>query len=211
MKRGKLERIASLAKPHDPLVLSDEIWDGVPGAPLRQLSRQPAAGMGRRCGERFVRQMPGEPEPMGGLVRVQPSSSRDVLDKLGLRPGQVVRVVGRGDRQLLGRVRRRIGRSLTRKGLPADLILFWPRTASEVSKTLAFLRPSIFPQGAIWVVTPKRGCRGSNGLPYLGGAELIPLGRAAGLVDNKTCSLSEIESAMRFVWRREDRFGRGKG
>ncbi|MBF8284155.1 MAG: hypothetical protein HW378_3070, partial [Anaerolineales bacterium] len=35
--------------------------------------------------------------------------------------------------------------------------------------------------------------------------DLIPLGLAAGLVDNKTCSVSENESGMRFVIRRKDR------
>jgi hypothetical protein len=113
-------------------------------------------------------------------MRAQPFCSRDVLDKLGLRPGQVVRVVGYGDRQLLRRVRSRIGRPLTRKGCRAmgfSSGLGQPRGGS---KTLPFLRPSIFPQGAIGVITPKRRCCGSDGLPYLGGAQLIPLGRGGG-------------------------------
>lgn len=144
-------------------------------------------------------------------MRARAAATRDVLDKLGIWAGTSVRVVGRGDRELLARVRARVRRPLARGGGPADLILYWPRTTREIAAILRRLRGSIFPQGAIWVIVPKKGCRGSDGLEYLGGTRLIPLGRAAGLVDNKTCSLSETESAMRFVWRREDRSATRKG
>jgi hypothetical protein len=50
------------------------------------------------------------------------------------------------------------------------------------------------------VLTPKRGLPG-----YVNTADLIPLGAAAGLVDNKVCSVSERVSGMRFVIRRVDR------
>ncbi|MGA2820886.1 MAG: hypothetical protein ABSF61_09565 [Anaerolineales bacterium] len=138
-------------------------------------------------------------------IRARGSSPREVLDKLGLHPGQAVRVVGQGDRPLLARVRARIRRRLAGKAPPAELILFWPRAAFEITEDLRSLRESILAEGVIWVVTPKKGCRGSNGMPYLNQADLIPLGLAAGLVDNKTCSLSGKESAMRFVLRKRDR------
>jgi hypothetical protein len=139
------------------------------------------------------------------------SVGRDVLDKLGLKPGQAVRIVGQGEPRLLARVRARVRRRLANAGLRADLVLYWPRNAAEVTKTLVRLRAAVFPQGAIWVVTAKRGRRGFNGMEYLAAAELIPLGLAAGLVDNKICSVSEAETAMRFVWRRGDRSQKGKG
>jgi len=140
-------------------------------------------------------------------MRPRGSSPRDVLDKLGLRPGQAVRVVGPGDRPLLARVRARLRRRLAGKAPPAELILFWPRAAFEITDHLRSLRASILPEGVIWVITPKKGCLGSNGMPYLNQTDLIPLGLAAGLVDNKTCSLSGKESAMRFVLRKKDRSG----
>ena len=43
-------------------------------------------------------------------------SHRDILDKLGLKPGHAVRVVGGGDRALLARVREKVGRGLVRGG-----------------------------------------------------------------------------------------------
>jgi hypothetical protein len=136
-------------------------------------------------------------------------SHRDVTDKLGLKPGLAVRVVGLGlnapgARDLLERVRAKVGRALVRKG-PADVILYWPRMAEELAPRLTVLRSEIVPAGGIWVVTAKRNCTSASGMAYFNQDHVIPLGAAAGLVDNKICSLSECESAMRFVIRKRDR------
>ncbi len=135
-------------------------------------------------------------------------SHRDITDKLGLKPGQAVRVVGRGDKALLVRVRAKIGRSLARAGAPADVILYWPKSFDEITPTLKALREAIAPNGGIWVMTAKKGCASASGMTYLNQTDLIPLGLAAGLVDNKTCSVSVSESGMRFVIRRQDRNSR---
>ena len=131
-------------------------------------------------------------------------SHRDVLDKLGLKPGLAVRVAGKGDPALLARVRAKVGRGLVRRGL-ADVVLYWPRGAGEITPTLAELRGAIVENGGIWVFTAKRDQRSASGMGYLNQSDLIPLGLAAGLVDNKTCSVSEAESALRFVIRKKDR------
>ncbi len=131
-------------------------------------------------------------------------SHRDVLDKLGLQPGHAVRVVGGGDKALLARMRAKVGRAPVRSGL-ADVVLYWPHTVSEITPRLAALRGGIVPAGGIWVFTAKRGQRSASGMDYLNHTDLIPLGLAAGLVDNKICSVSDTESAMRFVIRKKDR------
>jgi len=132
-------------------------------------------------------------------------SHRDVTDKLGLKPGQAVRVVGKGDKALLARAREKIGRKLANEATPAEVILYWPKTIEEITPTLSKLRAEIAPNGGIWVITAKRNKQSASGMPYLNQDALIPLGLAAGLVDNKTCSISESESGMRFVIRRKDR------
>jgi len=131
-------------------------------------------------------------------------SHRDVTDKLGLKPGQAVRGAGKGDKELLVRVRGKIERGLIRSGL-ADVILYWPKTIAEITPTLAELREQIVPNGGIWVITAKRDQKSASGMSYYNQDLLIPMGKAAGLVDNKICSLSERESAMRFVIRKSDR------
>jgi hypothetical protein len=130
-------------------------------------------------------------------------SHRDVLDKLGLKPGQAVRAIG-GDRELLARVREKVGRGLVRTGV-AEVVLYWPKTAGEITPTLAALKQGIVPHGGIWVLTAKRGQISASGMGYLNQADVIPLGLAAGLVDNKSCSVSERESGMRFVIRKSER------
>jgi len=132
-------------------------------------------------------------------------SHRDITDKLGLKPGQAVRVVGKGDKALLARAREKIGRKLVGDGTPAEVMLYWPQTIEEITPTLAELREDLVPNGGIWVITAKRDKKSASGMAYLNQDALIPLGLAAGLVDNKTCSISESESGMRFVIRRKDR------
>jgi hypothetical protein len=132
-------------------------------------------------------------------------SHRDVTDKLGLKPGFAVRVVGKGDKALLARVREKTGRKMISDGTLADVILYWPKIAEEITPTLVELRAAIVPNGGVWVMTAKKGRRSASGMEYLNQTDLIPLGLAAGLVDNKTCSVSDSESGMRFVIRRKDR------
>ncbi len=133
-------------------------------------------------------------------------SHRSVVDKLSVKPGDRVVWVGvsnraAGTRDLAAQIRERSGS--TQPG-PADVILYWPRTLAEVTPTLMELKGQIAPAGGIWVITAKKGkpgapCTAANGAGYLMQDLLIPLGKAAGLVDNKICSLSDCESAMRFV------------
>lgn len=132
-------------------------------------------------------------------------SHRDATDKLGTQPGQSIRVVGRGDRALLARVRERTGCRMIAAGESADIILYWPKTVEEITPTLRELRAAIQPAGGIWVITAKRDRTSASGMAYLNQDALIPLGLAAGLVDNKICSISDKESAMRFVIRKKDR------
>ena len=127
-------------------------------------------------------------------------AAKDVTDKLGVKAGMAVRVIGKGDSALRDKVRAKIARPLTTARTKADVILYWPQTWAEVTPTLQELKAAIVPNGGIWVISAKKG-----GTPYLPDALLIPLGLAAGLVDNKICSVSETHTAMRFVIRRKDR------
>jgi hypothetical protein len=130
---------------------------------------------------------------------------RDVIDKLGIQPGFRVRVVGRGEAALLARVRAKTGKRLAGAHVPADVILFWPKSVEEIMPMLRELRGAIQPAGGIWVVSAKRDRTSASGMPYMNMDTLIPHGLAAGLVDNKICSISANESAMRFVIRKKDR------
>ena len=136
-------------------------------------------------------------------------SHRDVTDKLGIRAGDSIRVVGHIDPNLLTLVREKTGRRMVTPNTLADVILYLPESVREITPTLHKLRHAIQPAGGIWVITAKRGRTSASATAHLNQDKLIPLGLAAGLVDNKICSISNNQSAMRFVIRKADRTDEG--
>jgi hypothetical protein len=135
-------------------------------------------------------------------------AARDVVDKLGVKPGDAIRFEGaKKDADLQRRIRAKAGRPPARPAEQADIVVFWPASAKEVTPALRRLRARMTPSGGLWVITAKRE-KQRSGRPYLG-SDLIGLGLAATLVDNKICSVSDEDTAMRFVIRRADRRERG--
>ena len=129
-------------------------------------------------------------------------SHRDVLDKLGVKPGQAVIVASDAyvDNGLRARIVKRVGRELVDTDELADVVLADVGGQDDPVTVLARWKARLKPAGGIWLLTRKRGHPG-----YVDQRELIDAGRPAGLVDNKICSVSETISAMRFVIRRVDR------
>ncbi|HUP20937.1 MAG TPA: DUF3052 family protein [Gemmatimonadota bacterium] len=126
---------------------------------------------------------------------------RDVLDKLGIGAETRVAVEGPVPPDLVERASKRgaaMAPSADRG--PVDVVLYAILGVAGVAADLARLRNRIAPAGGIWVLTAKRSRPG-----YVRQEDLIPLGKEAGLVDNKICSVDEGTSAMRFVIRRADR------
>jgi len=121
-------------------------------------------------------------------------SHRSVVDKLGIKPGQRVRITGDVGDALKAAAKSRIGGSLLRSG-EFDVIVRLVRSTDEADAFLSRVRPQMREQSsAIWLATWK------NGDPrYLAQEELISIGKLHGLVDNKTCSIDDKRSAMRFV------------
>jgi hypothetical protein len=131
-------------------------------------------------------------------------AAKDVVDKLGVKPGDAVVFTGpKKDADLVRRIRAKAGRPAARAGERADIVVYWAPSASEVTSTLREMKARLVPAGGIWVISAKRG-RERAGRPYLGN-DVIGLGLAAGLVDNKICSISDTDTAIRFVIRRADR------
>ena len=137
-------------------------------------------------------------------------ADRELLDKLGVKDGMRVLLVGDVPKDLRSRLAERSAVELLEKPSddPVNLILFAPPDGSRVKAELADHRSRITADGAIWILTPKRGRSG-----YVRQEALIPQGKAVGLVDNKICSVDETTSGIRFVipiaWR-EHGSGRGE-
>ena len=129
--------------------------------------------------------------------------NRDVLDKLGIKPGHTVAFERTGqaiDPDLLQRISIRTGRPSATEDETIDVVLV---AIDETSDTVALLkqwRARLAPNGGIWLLTAKRAQPG-----YVDQRELIAAGQATGVVDNKVCSVSATTSAMRFVIRKQER------
>ena len=125
---------------------------------------------------------------------------RDVVDKLGVKPGHAVAFAGNLDDGLRQRVLARVGRPAAEAAERLDVVLVAVDDGTDAVATLARWKARLEPAGGIWLLTPKRGRLG-----YVDQRDLIAAGLVAGLVDNKVCSVSDVTSAMRFVIRKADR------
>jgi hypothetical protein len=129
-------------------------------------------------------------------------SHRDVVDKLGIKPGHAVIIACNEyvHDALRTRIVERVGRGLADDDEPADVVLADVDDQDDPVAVLVRWKFRLQPAGGIWLLTRKRGQPG-----YVDQRELIEAGGPAGLVDNKICSVSDTLSAMRFVIRRVDR------
>jgi hypothetical protein len=127
-------------------------------------------------------------------------SHRDVADKLGIRPDSVVAIAaeaGAVPPALDARITARTGSAGTTGGAPdepLDVVLLAVDGSIDLTALLHRWRPRLALTGGIWLLTPKRGQPG-----WIDRAEVIAADLAAGLVDNKICSVDEVTGAIRFV------------
>ena len=130
-------------------------------------------------------------------------SHRAVVDKLGIKPGFAVAFDAAPrevDADLRARALEKSGRDEAHADEPVDVVLIGADASTDAVAVITRWRPRIDQAGGIWLLTPKRGQKG-----YIDQTELILAGPAAGVVDNKTCSVSDTTSAIRFVIRKTDR------
>jgi Protein of unknown function (DUF3052) len=128
---------------------------------------------------------------------------RSVVDKLGIKPGQAVvfdETAAPVDVELRRQVLERAGRAEAAPDEPVDIVLVGATHATDVAAVLRGWRVRLDPAGGIWLLTPKRGRPG-----YVDQRHVIAAGLASGLVDNKSISVSERTSGLRWVIRRRDR------
>jgi len=119
-------------------------------------------------------------------------SHRSLLDKLGVKAGQRIAVLGVEDAAFLSELAARVP-EFSRGSFSgqADIILLGVESIGDLPR-LKSLAKLIQKNGAIWVVYPK-------GQKHVREIDIIAAGKPAGLVDNKICRFSETHTALRFV------------
>ena len=119
-------------------------------------------------------------------------SHRLLIDKLGVKPGQKIAVLGVESAEFFKDLAARVPEYSRGEAVPgADLVFFSAEARTDLARLKA-LGKSIAKNGAIWVVYPK-------GQTHIREIDVIAAGKSAGLVDNKVCSFSATHTALRFV------------
>jgi hypothetical protein len=112
------------------------------------------------------------------------ANPKTLADKLGVKPGQRVLLVGDPDAELVGAGTR------VEQG-PADVVFVAIESTGDLA-LIGSLQHEIASDGAIWTIRPK-------GRADLTEAMVIGAGRDAGLTDIKIAKISDTHTAMKFV------------
>jgi hypothetical protein len=117
---------------------------------------------------------------------------RGRIDKLGVKEGLRVAIVGLGDDAFVAEVRARTPHvSVGRAPRAADLVLVRMERVGDLAR-LPALRAAVEPDGAVWVLWPK-------GVKAFREDDVRAAAPAAGLVDVKVVSFSETLSGLKLV------------
>ena len=116
---------------------------------------------------------------------------KSVIDKIGVKPGQRVSIIGNIGDELAAEIATRSGDVSRRRRKRSDDIFFAAATRDELPQ-LEALRQSLASDGAIWVIRPK-------GTRAITDSDVMTAGKAAGLVDVKVVRVSERLSGEKFV------------
>ena len=117
---------------------------------------------------------------------------KSVLEKLGVRAGMRVTVMGVRDAGFIARLRAASADvSVGRGRHDCDMVFLGVERPSGLAR-LASAQEWLKPSGAIWVIRPR-------GTPQLTDRDVIAAGKAAGLVDTKVVRFSDTHTAEKLV------------
>lgn len=133
------------------------------------------------------------PRPTKSAAPVVGYSGKPTIDKLGVKPGMRVAVLGLGgERAFLKELAARTSQASIGRAIPgAELVLVRMEAEKDLLR-LPAIEKSIRRDGAIWVVWPK-------GRPAFKEDHVRAAALAQGLVDVKVCAFSETLSALKLV------------
>jgi hypothetical protein len=127
------------------------------------------------------------------MVQTTDYSHRTTVQKLGLGKGERVEIAGDVGTGLRRDAKEALGRGLVRSGqLDGAIVLV--ESQDDAKEALVRYRSRLHDTGYLWLVTWKRGHE-----RYLNQMTLVPHAKRLGLIDNKTCSIDDERSGIRFV------------
>lgn len=126
-------------------------------------------------------------------VKDKDYSHRTTVQKLGVKPGERIEVQGDVGPGLRKDIKDASGRGLVKTG-ELDGAVVAINSLEDAEGVFAAYRPRIKDSGYLWLITRKRGHEN-----YLNQMLLVPFGKRSGMIDNKTCSIDDERSGIRFV------------
>lgn len=117
---------------------------------------------------------------------------RGRLDKLGVKEGMRVSVLGVDETSFLDELRARVPNLTVGEPAPQSDIIFLGADRRDTLAQLVPLQAALKRNGAIWVVRPR-------GIVAITEADVMREGKAAGLVDTKVVKFSETHTAEKLV------------
>jgi hypothetical protein len=120
-------------------------------------------------------------------------SHRTAVQKLGIKPDQRVEVAGDVGAGLRRDVKERLGRGLVKSG-ELDGAIVSVDSLEHAEQIFDEYRARLRDTGFLWLITRKRGHEN-----YINQMLLVPGAKQRGLIDNKTCSIDDERSGIRFV------------
>jgi len=120
-----------------------------------------------------------------------------LLDKLGIKSGQRVTVIGGFEEAFLTSLQERGAVVSLKPAAGSDLVLLAAPGPKDLGK-IARAAGSLTSAGGLWIVYPK----GQKAITEMG---VLEAGRAAGLTDVKVVSFSETHTGLKFVVPRKSR------
>ncbi|HVF18863.1 MAG TPA: DUF3052 domain-containing protein [Mycobacteriales bacterium] len=130
-------------------------------------------------------------------------SSTPLAQKLGIKAGHLVRLVGAPDEFAAALEPLPDGvRVINRSGGSADVVVCFVSAYADLRRRFDVLAAAVFPDGGLWFAWPKRAAKVDTDITE---DVIRDHAVAAGLVDNKVCAIDETWSGLRVVHRRENR------
>ncbi len=127
------------------------------------------------------------------MAKERDYSHRTTVQKLGVKPDERVEIAGDVGPTLRTDVKEAIGRGLVKSGeLDGAVVVI--ESLEAAPEAILRYRTRLRETGYLWIVTRKRGHE-----RYVDQMKLVPIAKKLSLIDNKTCSIDDGRSGIRFV------------
>jgi hypothetical protein len=131
-------------------------------------------------------------------------SGTPLAKKLGIKPAHRVALVNAPPdfESTLDALPEHVTITRTLRASTHDVIVFFPKNATDLDNRFPKLAARIDKSGGLWVAWPKKASKIATDLSD---SIVRTTGLSYDLVDNKVCAISDTHSGLRFVYRLKDR------